>query len=73
MHKRYINTKTDLLLLRKGPYVGKIKIVFLIAYSRKHSACQFDTKIRYIAQSLKWLLQMLSFKTCIMKKNKVIE
>ena len=52
---------------RKGPYVGKIKIEFCIACSRGHSAGYFCTKTMYLAQILTELLQILSFKTCIMK------
>ena len=52
---------------RKGPYVGNIKIEFCIACSRGHSTDHFGTKIMYLAQFLTELLQILSFKTCIMK------
>ena len=50
---------------RKGPYVGKIK--FCIASSRGLSTGHFDAKIRCLEQFLTELLQILSFKTCIMK------
>ena len=52
---------------RKEPYVGKIQIEFCIAYSRGYFAGHFGTKIMYLAQLWTELLQILSFKTCIMK------
>ena len=52
---------------RKEPYVGKIKIEFCIASSRGYSAGHSGTKIMYVAQFLKELLRIRSFKTCIMK------
>ena len=45
--------------LRKGPYVGKIKIELCMACSRGHSAGRFDTKIRCLAQFLMELLRIL--------------
>ena len=53
---------------RKGPYVEKIKIEFCIVCSRGHSTGHFDPKIRCPAQFLMVLLQILLFKTCIIKK-----
>ena len=53
--------------LRKGPYIGKIKIEFCISCSRGHSACNFGTKIMYLAKFLTELLQIQSIKTCIME------
>ena len=52
---------------QKGPCVGNIKIEFCITCSRGHSTDHFGTKIMYLAQFLTELLQILSFKTCIMK------
>ena len=52
---------------RKGPYVRKIKIEFCIACSRGYSASHFGSKIMYLAQFLMELLQILYYKTCIMK------
>ena len=52
---------------QKEPYVGKIKIEFCTACSRGYFAGHFGTKIMYLAQFLTELLQILSFKTCIMK------
>ena len=52
---------------RKGPYVGKIKLEFCLACTKEHSTPHFNTKIRCLAQFLTELLQILSFKTCIMK------
>ena len=42
--------------------VGTIIIEFCIACSKRHSAGHFGTKIRYLAQFLTGLLQILSFK-----------
>ena len=52
---------------RKGPYAGKIKIEFCIVCSRGHSVGYFGTKTMYLTQILTELLQILSFKTCIVK------
>ena len=52
---------------RKEPHVGKIKIEFCIACSRRYSAGHFGTGIMYLAQFLTELLRILSFKACIMK------
>ena len=43
--------------------IGKVKIEFCMACSREHSASDFDTKIRCLAQFLTELLRILSFKT----------
>ena len=48
-------------------WVGKIKIEFCIACSRRHSVGHFGTKIMYLAKFLTELLRILSFKTCIME------
>ena len=52
---------------QKEPYVWKIKIKFCVACSREYSVGHFSTKVMYLEQFLTDLLQILSFKTCLMK------